>query len=73
LRADDAFRQKISGSTSPPRERRPQPREQTDEAPGLIEKEQVDVEREIPIEDEDNESVERGEPRDQSDPPLFED
>jgi hypothetical protein len=45
------------------------PGEQTDEAPGLIE----NVEREIPIEDEDNESAERGEPRDQSDPPLLED
>ena len=71
MRAYNAFRQKVSESASPPRKRRPQPREQAYEAPGLIEKEQVDIEREIPI--EDNESVERGEPRDRPDPPLFED
>ena len=39
----------------------PSPSEQTDEAPGLIEREQVDVEREIPT--EDNEAIERGEPQ----------
>jgi hypothetical protein len=40
-------------------------------APGLIEKEQVDVERGIPV--GENEPVERSEPRDRPDPPLFED
>jgi hypothetical protein len=71
LSANKLFRQKVSESASPPRKRRSQPREQTDEAPGLIEKEQVDVERENPA--EDNESVECGEHRDRPDPPLFED
>jgi hypothetical protein len=56
---------------APPRKRRTLPSEQTDEAPGLIEKEQVDVEREAPL--EENESIERIEPRDRPDPPLFED
>ncbi|GAB1716794.1 MAG: hypothetical protein NTAFB05_18360 [Nitrobacter sp.] len=63
-------RQKVSEPASPPRKQCPQPRERADETPSLIEKEQVDVERESPI--EDNESVER-EPRDRLDPPLFED
>jgi hypothetical protein len=61
----------VAESASPPRKRRTPPSEQTDEAPGLIEKEQVDVEREIPV--GDNEPVERREPRDRPDPPLFED
>ena len=43
----------------------------TDEASGLIESEQVDVEREAPL--EGNESVERSEPRDNPGPPAFED
>jgi hypothetical protein len=59
----------IVGAASPPRKSAPS--EQTDEAPGLIEKEQVDVEREIPA--EHDESVEQAERRDQPDPPLFED
>ena len=58
-----------SGSASPPRKSAPS--EQTDEAAGLIEKEQVDVEREIPAEHE--ESIEQAERRGQPDPPLFED
>jgi hypothetical protein len=46
-------------SASPPAERRTPPSEQADEASGLIESEQVDVERETPLE---RESVERSEP-----------
>jgi hypothetical protein len=60
---------RISETASPPRKGRPS--EQTDEAPGLIEREQVEVEREIPA--EDNESIEQIERRDRSEPPLFED
>jgi hypothetical protein len=56
---------------SPPRNRRNTPSDQTDEAPGLIEKEQVDIEREIPA--DDNEGIERTEPRDRHEPPTFED
>jgi hypothetical protein len=56
---------------SPPRKRRNSHSEQTDEAPGLIEKEQVEVEREIPA--EDNQPIERIEPRERPEPPLFED
>ena len=55
----------------PPRNRRNSPSEQTDEAPGLIDKEQVEVEREIPA--DENQPIERIEPRDLSEPPLFED
>jgi hypothetical protein len=55
---------------SPPRNRRNSPSEQTDEAPGLIEEEQVDIEREIPA--DDNEGIERIEPRDADEPPAFE-
>ena len=62
---------KVAELASPPRKRRTPPSEQTDEAPVLIEKEQVDIEREIPL--GDKEPVERGEPRDRPDPPLFED
>lgn len=58
-------------STSPPRKRQIPPAEQADEAPGLIERDQIDVEREIPT--EHNESIERIEPQDLTDPPLFED
>jgi hypothetical protein len=47
------------------------PSEQTDEAPGLVEREEVEVERELPA--EDNQPIERIEPRDRPDPPLFED
>lgn len=60
-----------SGSAPPPRKRRTVPSEQTDEAAGLIEQEQVDVEREIPAEHE--ESIEQTERRDRPAPPLFED
>ena len=58
-------------SESPPRKRPTAPSEQTDEASGLIEREQVDVEREIPA--EHDESIEQVERRDRPDPPLFED
>ena len=61
----------VSGAASPPRKRRTPPAEQTDEASGLIEREQVDVEREIPI--EHNEPIEQVERSDRPDPPLFED
>ena len=56
---------------APPPKRRTPPSEQTDEASGLIESEQVDVEREAPI--DGNESIEGSEPRDQPGPPAFED
>ena len=62
---------KLSESASPPRKRRTPPSEQTDEAPGLVEREEVEVERELPA--EDNEPIERIEPRERPDPPLFED
>jgi len=60
-----------SETKSPPRKRRTPPSEQTDEASGLIESEQVDIEREVPL--GENESIERSEPRDSTDPPAFED
>jgi hypothetical protein len=53
----------------PPRNSRNSPSEQTDEAAGLIESEQVDVERDIPA--DDRQSVERSEP-DATEPPAFE-
>jgi hypothetical protein len=62
---------KFSETTSPPPKRRTPPSEQTDEAPGLIEGEQVEVEREIPA--DDNEPIERIEPSARPEPPLFED
>jgi hypothetical protein len=61
----------VSGTVSPPRKRRVPPTEQTDEAAGLIEREQVDVEREIPT--EHHEEIEQAERSDRPDPPLFED
>jgi hypothetical protein len=56
---------------APPPKRRTPPSEQTDEPPGLIESERVDVEREAPL--GENESIERhpGE-RPDSEPPAFE-
>jgi hypothetical protein len=57
--------------TAPPPKRRTPPSEQTDEASALIESEQVDIEREAPV--EGNESIERSEQRDQPGPPAFED
>jgi hypothetical protein len=56
---------------APPPKRRTPPSEQTDEASGLIESEQVDIEREAPV--EENESIERSEARDNPSPPAFED
>jgi hypothetical protein len=55
----------------PPRNTRNSHSEQTDEAPGLVEREQVEVEREIPA--DDNQPIESSEPRDTTDPPAFED
>lgn len=60
-----------SDIAAPPTKRRTPPSEQTDEASGLIESEQVDVEREAPV--EENESIERSEPRENPGPPAFED
>jgi hypothetical protein len=40
-----------SEAESPPRNSRNSPSEQTDDAPDLIEKDQVDIEREIPTDD----------------------
>jgi hypothetical protein len=56
---------------APPRNPRNSPSEQTDEAPGLIEREEVEIERDIPA--EDNQSVERIDPDDgKREPPAFE-
>lgn len=51
--------------------RRVVPTEQVDEAPGQIEKDQVDVERGIPV--EHDQSIERVERRDESGPSMPED
>jgi hypothetical protein len=64
-------RKNIFEAEAPPRNGRNSHSEQTDEAPGLIEKEQVEVEREIPA--DGNEPIERIEPQDRPEPPLFED
>ena len=58
-------------SAPPPRKRRTPPSEQTNEAPGMVEEEEVEVERELPF--EDNVPIERIEQRERPDPPLFED
>jgi hypothetical protein len=55
----------------PPRKRRNSPSEQTDEAPGLLEEQQVDVERDNPI--DENEPIERIKPEEPTGPPAFED
>jgi hypothetical protein len=60
----------LSETASPPRKSRNSPSEQADEAPGLIEKEQVEVEREIPA--DDNQPIEGVAPRDAPGPPAFE-
>jgi hypothetical protein len=60
-----------SEAESPPRNSRNSPSEQTDEAPGLIERDQVDIEREIPT--DDSQGIERIEPCDADAPPAFED
>lgn len=57
--------------SSPPTKRRTPPSEQTDEASGSIESEEVDIEREAPV--GENQSVERVEPQERPAPPLFED
>jgi hypothetical protein len=55
---------------APPRNPRNSPSEQTDEAPGLIESEELEIERDIPA--DDNQPVERIEPGEQPAPPAFE-
>jgi hypothetical protein len=57
-----------SGTGSPPRKGTPS--EQADAAPGLVESEQVEVERGIPA--DDNQPIEDGGPRERPDPPVFE-
>jgi hypothetical protein len=52
---------------APPRNPRNSPSEQTDEAPGLIESEEVEIERDVPA--DDNQPVE---PREPPAPPAFE-
>lgn len=64
-------RRNASESSSPPPHRPNPPSEQTDEAPGQIESDEVDVERGIPA--EPNESIEQSERTDHPDAPLFED
>jgi hypothetical protein len=55
----------------PPRNSRNSPSEQTDEAPGLIDRDQVEVERDIPA--DGNEGVERVPAADAPDRPAYED
>jgi hypothetical protein len=55
----------------PPRNSRNSHSDQADEAPGLIEKEEVEIERDLPS--DDNQPVERAEPHDRPPPPAFED
>ena len=55
---------------APPRNRRNSPSEHTDEAPGLIDSEEVEIERDIPA--DDNQPIERITPRDRPEPPAFE-
>jgi hypothetical protein len=55
---------------APPRNRRNAPSEHTDEAPGLIDREEVEIERDLPA--DDNQPIERIEPRDRPEPPAFE-
>jgi hypothetical protein len=55
----------------PPRNGRNSHSEQVDEAPGLIQSEQVEVEREIPA--DDNQAIEGIEPRDAPEPSAFDD
>ena len=59
---------KVVGAASPPRKGTPS--EQTDEAPGLIDQDQVEVERGVPA--DDNQPVEGAEPHERPDPPAFE-
>jgi hypothetical protein len=55
----------------PPPKRRTPPSEQTDEAPGLVENERVDIEREASL--GENVSIERNLPdRPDPEPPAFE-
>jgi len=66
------MRHRSKFETAPPRNPRNSPSEQTDEAPGLIEREEVEIERDIPA--EHSQSVERVDPDDsKSEPPAFED
>lgn len=58
------------GGPSRPRGRRGSYSEQTDEAPKLLEGEPVEMERELPA--ENNSPIERTELRHQPPPPLFE-
>jgi hypothetical protein len=54
-----------------PPPRKGNPSEQTDEAPGLVDRDQVEVERGIPS--EDNQPIEGTGPPQRPDPPAFED
>ena len=53
---------------TPPRNPRNSTSEQVDEAPGLIESEQVEVERDIPA--DDNDPIDRIEGNEPEDPPV---
>ena len=54
----------------PPRNSRNSRSEHVDEAPSLIESEKVDIEREIPA--DDNQPIERVDANDRPEPPAFE-
>jgi hypothetical protein len=55
---------------APPRNRRDTPSEQTDEAPGLIDEEEVEIERDIPA--DENQPIEGIDPDNKPEPPVFE-
>jgi hypothetical protein len=63
------FKSPTSSELAPPPKRRIPPLEQTDEPPRVVENEQVDVEREVPL--GENEPIEQI-PRDRPDPAFEE-
>ncbi len=58
-------------AAAPPRKRPNPPSEQVDEARGQLERQEVEIERELPS--EHDQSVERIESDERPDPPIFDD
>jgi hypothetical protein len=58
-------------TAAPPRKRPTPPSEQVDEAQGQLEKQEVEIERELPS--EHDQSIERIESEERPDPPIFDD
>jgi len=58
-------------TAAPPRKRPNPPCEQVDEARGQLERQEVEIERELPS--EHDQSVERIESEERPDPPIFDD